>query len=158
MTLLDTKEGREDLIWALTQAATYPAFVAGLLEPSPGLPVYTQRTLRECFAMHRKQALRDIHDPAKLAKLMVSEGRRLGWIAYGDGTHEPPAPVFPCIDITSYDAHIRVQVWRNCSDMLNDESGDLSMPRARRILAQWLALPDGAREQAERVLRGESNG
>lgn len=50
MTLLDTKEGREDLIWALTQAATYPAFVAGLLEPSPGLPVYTQRTLRECFA------------------------------------------------------------------------------------------------------------
>ena len=130
---------RDVLIWALTSTGRWPEFVAGLLEPSPGLPVYTQRVLREFLAPKREPTLRAIHDPAKLAEMLAEEGQRLG-LTELECSESKQATVCNRLYI--------VLGWR--SWMFR------SMVEGRAILMQWLQLPDGAREEAEHALRGDT--
>jgi hypothetical protein len=80
------------------------------------------------------KALREIADPAKLAAIMAEDGKRLGLsiaiVAYGNA---------------------KPLVWE-----LDGDGGWISMAQARAIILDWLQLPDGAREEAETVLRGET--
>lgn len=91
----------------------------------------------------------DLIDPAKLAEMLAHEGRRLG------------------LSIAIYDNHLRFRmsgarvvyalliIAGGFSIMDRDKRGwDFDTPQARHILLQWLQLPDGAREEAERALRG----
>ena len=96
-------------------------------------------------------AFNDVHDPAKLAEMLAHEGRRLG------------------LSIAICDNHLRLRmsgarvvyalliIAGGVSIMDRDKRGwDFDVPQARHILLQWLQLPDGARKEAERGLRGES--
>ena len=139
---------RDVLIWALTSTGRWPEFVAGLLEPSPGLPVYTQRVLREFLAPKREPTLRAIHDPAKLAEMLAERGRELGLPCDTD---------FPATSCIEEDPTL---VWRardvGVVLVRDDSIREFAMPQARAILLQWLQLPDCAREEAEKALRGET--
>lgn len=134
---------RDVLIWALTSTGRWPEFVAGLLEPSPGLPVYTQRVLREFLAPKREPTLRAIHDPAKLAEMLAEEGRRLSFdVEVCDEFEMFRGQKWPMLKFDDAEYAIRL-VTRD-------------MTTWRRILLTWLQLPNGAREEAERRLRGET--
>jgi hypothetical protein len=89
-------------------------------------------------------------DPAKLAEMLAERGRELG------------------LSVAIYDNHRRFRmsgalvvyalliVANGFSIMDRDKRGwDFDMSKARAILMQWLQLPNGARGEAERVLRGE---
>lgn len=91
----------------------------------------------------------DIHDSAKLAEMLAHEGRRLGFGGMVVLPGLSAAPNYP-----------KAVVWLHC-DLVAVEigtfhSGPKRMPEARRLLLQWLQLPDGSREEAERALRGEA--
>lgn len=85
----------------------------------------------------RFDAMSAIIDPAKLAEMLAVRGRELG-------------------------LNINVEAHEN-GVMIRIEDGlplpplrFRTMASARAILLQWLQLPDGAREQAEKALRGET--
>ena len=80
-------------------------------------------------------ACRAVTDPGKLAASMAREGRRFGIESLVCRKHD--------------DNTIEAGWWGHAGYLL-------PLPRARSILAAWLDLPDGAREDAERILRGES--
>lgn len=95
----------------------------------------------------------DLLDPAKLAEMLATEARRCGYVIghdplYGD------APDFEAVEeIMAGDGWM---VWfRHCPErpQLRRVCG---LSQARAILLQCLQLPDGAREEAERILRGET--
>jgi hypothetical protein len=123
MTILDTKEGREALIWALAHA----------IEIDAGKTFAVLSGLRQ--GKHIKQTAYDaVSDPAKLAELIASETRRCGVHAWAVKHEYRPI----------------------CWGVRGSEYGGFwDMPQARAILATLLQLPDAARAQAERVLRGE---
>lgn len=99
----------------------------------------------------------DLISPAKLAEMLAEEGRRSGFSAFvgtnatarGDALRpwlvfEPGGERFPIV----------------CEGEVDGPSGrsgiigeSFTTRHARAILLQWIHLPDGAREQAERVLR-----
>ena len=126
---------RRVLVWALTDAKRRSAG-----------SVATLKTLR--LKNNYQQAIVDVNDPAKLAAMMVEEGRRLG------------------LDVGAFDAFggAEMQIWPRprdktiCVDGNKDSSRlcVMTMPQARTILLQWLQLPDGAREEAEHALRGDT--
>lgn len=96
-----------------------------------------------------------VHDPAKLAEMLAERGRELGWNTYSDDVYD--MPVFPCIDFTVDEGVITIDVWRSMHDLESGKNEQrLGMPQARAVLLQWLQLPDGAREEAEKALRGET--
>lgn len=79
-------------------------------------------------------ALADLHDPAKLAEMIAEEGRRLAVHMWA----------------------VKHEYLPICWGVRGDEYGGFwRMPQARAILAALLQIHDGAREQAERILRGE---
>lgn len=73
-----------------------------------------------------------LHDPAKLAELLASEARRLGVSGNVEHNYGYAFPI----------------KWYKSEHLFVP----FTMVQARAILLQWLDLPDGAREQAERVL------
>lgn len=79
-------------------------------------------------------AARDVCDPVKLGEMMASEGRRLG---------------IDSLLCTVNDSDTLAFAWWGHAGYLR------ATPMARAILAAWLQLPNGAREQAEKVLRGD---
>jgi hypothetical protein len=86
------------------------------------------------------------HDPTKLTEMIASEARRCGVDAgpccdHG-GNHWQFWARGEGIIVDGPEAHLTMQA--------------RSMPQARIILSALLQLPNGAREQAERVLRGET--
>jgi hypothetical protein len=93
----------------------------------------------------------DLIDHAKLAEMLAEEGRRLGLslAIYDDywRFRMSGAPVVYALLI----------IVGGFSIMDRDKRGwDFNMPQARALLLQWFQLPDGAREEAQRALRGES--
>lgn len=89
-----------------------------------------------------------VHDPAKLAEMLAERGRELGLSCDTD------FPATSCIEEEP------TLVWQACEAGIVLSRGDnirkFTMPQARAILLQWLQLPDGAREEAEKALRGET--
>ena len=121
-----------------------------ILALSDNATAYADQIERDHNASGRiKSVIRDIIDPAKLAEMLAARGRELG------------------LSIAIYDNHRRFRmsgapvvyalliVANGFSIMDRDRWGwDFDMPQTRTILLQWLQLPDGAREEAERVLHG----
>jgi hypothetical protein len=125
VSLLDTKEGREALIWACAYANDVPKLISATIE-----------VLDDRAGDKRKRAaLIAAIDPAKLAELTAAETRRHGIEtgAYGVTDALGEGVVLLC----------------------DKRTLRLLMPQARAILLALLQLPDGAREDAERILRGE---
>ena len=129
---------RDVLRWALELWATVT---------NGGMVVYSAGTGGAKVA--KANAFGDANDPAKLAEMLAARGRELG------------------LSIAIYDNHRRFRmsgapvvyalliVANGFSIMDRDRWGwDFDMPQARAILLQWLQLPDGAREKALQVLRG----
>ena len=95
----------------------------------------------------------DLIDPAKLAEMLATEGRRLGFNVCSDKTHDD---VRPYVDMFAIDGRVSIAasiMWQEC--FFGDIAKEHELPQARAILLQWLQLPDGAREEAEKALRGE---
>ena len=93
---------------------------------------------------------RAVDDPAKLAEMLAARGRELG-LAFWHGPNEPREP-----SPTDYVLYVIDGVIRLYSPLSPKAwQRQYTMAQARAILLQWLQLPDGAREEAERVLRGE---
>jgi hypothetical protein len=133
---------RDALIWALTSTERYPAFVAGLLEPSPGLPVYTRRVLREWLAPQREAALRAIHDSAKLAEIAAEEGRRLGLdVVVGNSSTEAKT-YWDFSGPTQRAIFFNIELSLVVGDVL--QWARLDMSQARAALLRVMLLPEGA--------------
>jgi hypothetical protein len=90
-----------------------------------------------------------IHDPAKLAEMLAARGRELG-LGFWHGPNEPREPSPTDYVLYAIDGVIRLysplspKTWQRQYELF----------QARAILLQWLQLPDGAREEAEKALRG----
>ncbi len=144
MSLLDTTEGRDELVRLLRHR---PEIYESCVRFS--------RSNHPKYAHHARylEAIYETSDPAKLAELIASEARRCGiesvvvpqmagmvrienntLVIYPSADNGGTMNVYP-----PYAIHGRI----------------LAMPQARAILLALLQLPDGAREQAERVIRGE---
>jgi hypothetical protein len=138
--LLETKEGRDQLVWACRFA------------DSP--------EVHHCrrWAPGEYDACEVVADPSKLAAMLASEGQRLGFVPTPPFVENQPGPECPHGGIRvaaivpggRFDPRIDVE-WRTP----DRESIVAFMPRARTILAAWLLLQDGARDDAVRVLRAE---
>ncbi len=91
----------------------------------------------------------DLIDPAKLAEMLAACGRQLG-LGFWHGPNEPREPLPTDYVLYVLDGVIRLysplspKTWQR----------QFTMVQARAILLQWLQLPNGAREEAERALRG----
>jgi hypothetical protein len=79
----------------------------------------------------------DIYDPVKLAEMLAEEGRRWG-VAVETLRH---------ISLAEGGHGLRFRVYARLVRK--------TMPQTRALLLKWLQLPNGAREEAERTLRGE---
>ena len=94
-------------------------------------------------------AYRATRDPAKLAEMLAARGRELG-LAFWHGPNEPREPSPTDYVLYVIDGIIRLysplspKAWQR----------HYAIAQARAILLQWLQLPDGAREKALQVLRG----
>ena len=96
-------------------------------------------------------AFNDVHDPAKLAEMLAERGRQLG-LGFWHGPNEPREPL-----PTDYVLYVIDGVIRLYSPLsLKAWQRQHTMAQARALLLKWLQLPDGAREEAEKVVRGES--
>jgi hypothetical protein len=142
MSLLDTKEGREALTSACRMRADWKDDRDCPIVAATGADAILSAVAR----MHAAYA--NVDDPAKLAELIAAEARRCGLDAAG---------LWICDEST---ARVNVYWARDCCeqisiyiDKLKAWSGD--MTQARALVPPLLQLPNGAREDAERVLRGE---
>lgn len=129
---------RDVLIWALRHAeATGDHHVSG--DPMP-------------YAI----ACGEVLDPAKLAEMLAARGRELGF-ARPDEQDTPPDNQ---ISIGIHGGMIWFGIGndRRKPFFMPKAALSFTMPQARALLLQWLQLPDGAREEAERVLRGNHDG
>lgn len=98
----------------------------------------------------RFDALSAIIDPAKLAEMLAARGREIG-LAFWHGPNEPREP-----SPTDYVLYVIDGVIRLYSPLSPKTwQRHYTITQARAILLQWLRLPDGAREEAERALRCE---
>ena len=128
---------RDVLIWALTDAKRRSAG-----------SVATLKGLRQ--KNNYQQAIVDVNDPAKLAEMLAARGREIG-LAFWHGPNEPREP-----SPTDYVLYVIDGVIRLYSPLSPKTwQRHYTITQARTILLQWLQLPDGAREEAERALRGE---
>lgn len=101
----------------------------------------------------RYYASEAIHDPAKLAEMLAACGRELGF-ARPDEQDTPPDNQ---ISIGIHGGMIWFGIGNDKRKpfFMPKTALSFTMPQARDILLQWLQLPDGARGEAERVLRGK---
>jgi len=131
---------RDVLVWALELRAK---------TDTGGIMMYSAGTERE--KSRRVDAYFDVDDPAKLSAMLAERGRELG-LAFWHGPNEPREPSPTDYVLYVLDGVIRLysplgpKAWQR----------QRTMPQARTILLQWLQLPDGAHEEAEQALRGES--
>lgn len=140
MSVLDTKEGREDVLEILLEAEQCDAYGV-VMDPD--------------IRGTKAPIVHAIIDPAKLAEFMASEGRRLGWPTLDEMPDE--CARIACMSIVPFgDAAVSIAFWYEGAVADPTWIQNVDLPKARRIFAKWLQLPDGAREQAERVLRGET--
>ena len=137
MKILETKDGREALLWAIR--------ISQMGEVTLASGHRSGKTLK-------REAMALVHDPAKLAELIASEARRCGLRAMvADGNIQGAEDwAFYVVQLLGPDDHVRL-----IRDHYTLKGWDA--PMARAILAALLQLPDGAKEAAEKVLRGESN-
>lgn len=99
-----------------------------------------------------RNAVLDLIDPAKLAAMMAWELRRLRVGVMHRGVAAKLS--YPMVIVDHNERVVRVQVQlTHESDVI--DVGVTTMSQAHVLLLQWMQLPDGAREKAERVLRGE---
>lgn len=93
-----------------------------------------------------RAAFNDCNDPAKLVEMIIDDGGRLD-VEIGPfvGHGGPEWMVWVDGDAIIIDGCTK-DTWRMRR----------TMPQARAILAALLQIPDGAREAAEKVLRGET--
>jgi len=89
------------------------------------------------FSAAERDARRDADNPAKLAEMLEAEGKRLGLALTVDARDNG---VTICVKDGLPLPPLRLRPTAS----------------ARAILLQWLQLPGGAREEAERRLRGET--
>ena len=129
---------RDVLRWALELWATVT---------NGGMVVYSAGTGGAKVA--KANAFGDANDPAKLAEMLAARGRELG-LAFWHGPNEPREPSPTDYVLYVIDGIIRLysplspKAWQR----------HYAIAQTRTILLQWLQLPDGAREEAERVLHG----
>jgi hypothetical protein len=99
------------------------------------------------------QVARDLTDPEKLAALLASKATRLGFDVWLDrpGTRfftDPPN-----------DAQLAIY-WTSCAVEVYmpsiAEPYILALPQVRALLLKWLAMPNGAKDNALRALRGDT--
>ena len=134
---------RGALIWALQ-------LVCAEDDSAHNVPPYPMRSQPK-FVRRVDDA---IHDPAKLAEMLAARGRELGFFVGIAVDMYCRGPIFGARS-TSADS-IKVWVRPVADDPSRPFDREFTMPQARAILLQWLQLPDGAREEAERALRGET--
>ena len=133
---------REVLIWALSWARDVWANNDTSLRELATMPWSAKNPTRYAVVTA-------IIDPAKLAEMLAERGRQLGFDASEDAlgigniafSTEPDMPY--------------IRLFRGYGRLVDNwyEWRDLDMCQARSLLLKWLHLPDGAREQAEKVLR-----
>jgi hypothetical protein len=140
VTLLDTKEGREALSEALAMAARSPWCIGEMSDP----PLDWQKDPHYV-------AMMAISDPAKLAEMIASESRRCGLRAMVADGNTQGAEDWAFYVVQSCGPDGTVRLIRDHHTLKGWDAG-----MARTILAALLPLPDGAHEQAERVIRGET--
>lgn len=132
---------RDVLIWALRHWA---------LSPEHAIKIASEQYPRD----ETCSAVKDTSDPAKLAEMLAHEGRRLGFArrdAKIVNIDAPiPAPMYACVE------HRLVSIYVLLPRRARWDRHRLEMPQARALLLKWLNLPDGVREEAERVLRGSN--
>ena len=85
---------------------------------------------------------RAVDDPAKLAEMLAARGRELDVERWEFA--EWAGKVLCC-----FRRKLGAKVQES-------DTRELQPAQARAILLQWLRLPDGAREKAEKALRGET--
>lgn len=93
-----------------------------------------------------------IMNPAKLAEMMAEEGRRCGLSIqshYDDADYDGESA-------KDYVLFAGVSSAIMAHRFNWEEPQRLDHAKVRRILLQWLQLPDDAHNEAERVLRGET--
>lgn len=108
----------------------------------------------------------DVDDPTKLVKMLTEEAKRLG---VDDGDRDNTSAVWfsfawfkDGIEVSKYSWVFPTNEYRVhgiCSDTWRwsfPSIKSIALPQARKLLSKWLQLPDGAREKAEKALRGES--
>ena len=137
---------RDVLIWALTDP---DPLNSAEREKRVIVPIGGPIDFSQCVATPKQRAAVCVHDPAKLAEMLAARGRELG-LAFWHGPNEPREPSPTDHVLYVIDGVIRLysplspKAWQR----------QYALPQARAILLQWLQLPDGAREEAERALRG----
>jgi len=146
MKILETKEGRETLIWACS-------YINDIWGDDAS---YIQRLLDMDWRLEspiRFDALVALIDPAKLAEMIAWRGRQLG-LEFWHGPNESREPSPTDYVLYVLDGCIRLysplspKTWRR----------QYTVIQARHIFFEWLQLPNGDKDAAEKVLRGESNG
>jgi hypothetical protein len=141
MSLLDTKEGREAVRWALDHLARF------------GTPRHS--TEQPPTQVH-DDAFVAILDPSKLAEMIAVEARRCGLDVGGSPPADrQPYNVFHGVDLVGCVDWSRSNKSTYSSAFASGAATMWSMPQARTILAALIALPDGAKDEAEKILRGE---
>lgn len=117
---------REMLTWALQVA------IKETILDMSGIAIFVQSLGSQLPAI---AALAAIGDPSKLAELLTHQGKLLGLYVECEAREKG-------VTIRTDDGlPLPMYCFR-------------TMPSARTLLAAWLALPDGACEDAEKVLRG----
>jgi hypothetical protein len=142
MSLLDTKEGREALLVQLRCLVAKPEeFLHASAESWDALDRGDAEAQAKT-ACTFKVAFDALTDPAKLAELAAFECKRHGLRVERHDTLDVFGRVWP-------------RIW------VDDGKGlplmiCCDMPTMRGKLSKSLSLPDGSREDVERVLRGET--
>jgi hypothetical protein len=107
-------------------------------------------TMTRFSSLDEERADDDCHDPAKLAEMLIEEGRRLSVtdvIVRRLDTNDPSGNGTAGIVI----------VWGRFPERMRIGWADSELPQARALLRKWIQLPDGAREEAERALSGHAD-
>jgi hypothetical protein len=104
----------------------------------------------------RKEALEAVFDPSKLAEMIAAEAQRCGFAdddALGHTSNEWRATA----KITRLCApdEIMIVLGRPNASFPEERPNYTKLPQARTVLAALIALPDGAKDEAEKILRGE---
>jgi hypothetical protein len=99
------------------------------------------------------RAFAELIDPAKLIELLAHEARRHGFHVYSEDPGD--SLLLPCILAETNELGLWVEVFANWQECRAEPHvRGLETHEARADLAALIPLPDGSREQAERILRG----
>jgi hypothetical protein len=89
-----------------------------------------------------------------MAVLIASEANRCGFWLWSQAMTVHHVSTLPTIDVTITGNGLTIWMWKQYGNGPN-MCHEYTMPYARAILAALIPLSNGAREQAEHILRGE---